>query len=81
MIDDDGACRARILDLVERNFLRRRCGITLERPGTDMGSFDLLKKRCVESSPAREKYVVAMAGVERPREAEKVAVNRRNLNY
>lgn len=73
---DAGACMDRILDLVERNFLRMRCGITLERPGTDMGSLDLLKKRWVESSLAREKYVVAMAGAGRPRR-RRVVVERR----
>jgi len=59
--DDVGVCRARILDLVDRNFRRILCGSMTGIEGHEKGSFETEKKRSVESSPpAREKYWVGI---------------------
>ena len=54
-IEEVGVCIERILDLVDRNFRRRRCGKMTGIDGHDSGIFETEKKRCVESSPPREK--------------------------
>lgn len=54
-IEEVGVCRERIFDFVERNFRRRRWGRIVGIEGKESGSFDLVKKRWVESSPPREK--------------------------
>ena len=44
-IEDVGVCLDRILDLVERNFRRRRCGRIVGIEGHERGSFAAEKKR------------------------------------
>ena len=59
-IEDVGVCLARIFDLVERSFRRSLCGNRTGRDGQESGIFDTEKKRCVDSSPPRVKYVGAI---------------------
>ena len=55
-----GVCLARILLLVDRSFRLSRCGSRTGREGQESGIFDTEKKRWVESSPPRVKYVGAL---------------------
>ena len=59
-IEDVGVCLARIFDLVDRSFRRSLCGNKTGREGQESGILETEKKRCVESSPPRVKYVGAM---------------------
>ena len=63
-IEDVGECLERTFERVERSFRRNRCGSKTGKDGQESGIFDTEKKRCVESSPPREKYVGAiLAGI------------------
>jgi hypothetical protein len=52
---DVGVCRDRILERVERNFRRMRCGRMTGSVGHESGMRETEKKRWIESSPPREK--------------------------
>ena len=58
---DVGVCMDRILDRVDRNRRRMRCGTRMCIEGHDSGILETEKKRWVESSPPREKYWVGMS--------------------
>ena len=62
-IEEVGVCMDRILDFVDRNRRRMRCGTMTGKEGHESGSGSLEteKKRWVESSPPREKYRVGIA--------------------
>ena len=62
-IEDVGVCLDRIRDLVDRNFRRSLCGRMTGIEGHDSGILEMEKKRCVDSSPEKEKYLVGMASV------------------
>lgn len=51
--DDVGVCRLRILERVERNLRRMRCGTKVGIDGHDTGNLVLEKKRCVPASSRR----------------------------
>lgn len=54
-IEEVGVCMERIFDRVDRNRRRMRCGTSTGKEGHDSGSFETEKKRCVDSSPEKEK--------------------------
>lgn len=54
-IEDVGVCIDRIRDLVDRNFRRSRCGRMCGIEGHASGIFEIEKKRCVDSSPVKER--------------------------
>lgn len=51
--EDVGACLLRILDLVDLNFLRKRCGRIVGNDGMAMGNLEREKKRWFESPSRR----------------------------
>ena len=50
-MEEVGVCRDRILDLVERKRRRTRCGMWMERFGSEKGSRGMVMCWAIESSP------------------------------
>lgn len=59
-IDEVGACRDRILDLVDRKRRRMRCGTEMGRLGREKGTRGMVKEKRVWPSPLSEKYCALM---------------------